>query len=187
MTSTIESTRLPNCTAGTWLIDSDHSEVSLSVRHMMLSKVRDRSTEFSGTVVTAEQITDSSVSADIQLVSITTDNEQRDAHERSPEFLGSDEHPAMTFRSTGIRPDGDSWVITGDLSLKGITHEVELATELLGIGPDAYGGTRAGFSATTSINRKDFDVTWNASIEGGGVVVGDKVDIALDIQAVLQQ
>ena len=187
MTSTIEATRIPNYTAGTWQIDSDHSEVSFSVRHMMLSKVRGRFTQFSGTIVTAEQITDSSVAADIELSSITTGNEQRDEHVRSPEFLGSDQYPTMTFRSTGIRLDGASWVITGDLSLKGITREVELATELLGIGPDAYGGTRAGFSATTSINRKDFDVNWNAAIEGGGVVVGDKVDITLDIQAVLQQ
>lgn len=171
--------------AGTWSIDSDHSEVAFSVRHMMLSKVRGRFNSFSGTISTGATPEQSSVHAEIALESITTGNEQRDAHLRSPEFFGIDEHPTMSFTSTAVRPDGDDWVIVGDLTLKGVTKRVELATELLGVGPDAFGGTRAGFAAHTTINRHDFGVSWNAAIEGGGVVVGDKVEIHLDIQAVL--
>lgn len=178
---TANTTFLP----GAWTIDADHSEVAFSVRHMMLSKVRGRFSTFSGTITTGATPQDSMVQAEISLESISTGNEQRDAHLRSPDFFGTDENPAMTFTSTEVRPDGDNWVIVGDLTLKGVTKSVELATELLGIGPDAYGGTRAGFTATTSINRQDFGVTWNAAIEGGGVVVGDKVEIHLDIQAVL--
>jgi polyisoprenoid-binding protein YceI len=187
MTETTSTAAIPGYVAGTWAIDPAHSEVAFSVRHMMLSKVRGRFGTFSGTITTGATVAESTASADIELASITTGNDQRDAHVRSPEFFGTDEHPLMTFRSTGVRSEGDHWIISGDLSLKGITRPVELRTELLGIGPDAYGGTRAGFSATTAINRHDFDVNWNAAIEGGGVVVGERVDITLDIQAVLQE
>ena len=186
MTITSSANTIPGYRAGTWQIDPAHSEVAFSVRHMMLSKVRGRFSAFSGTITTGEAPEASSVSADIELASISTGSEQRDAHVRSPDFFHTDDHPLMTFRSGHVRPEGDVWIITGELSLKGITRPVELRTELLGIGPDAYGGTRAGFHATTRINRHDFDVNWNAAIEGGGVVVSDKVEITLDIQAVLQ-
>ncbi len=180
------TTKIPGYVAGTWEIDASHSEVAFSVRHMMLSKVRGRFGTFTGTITTGDTPEQSSVAADIELSSITTGNDQRDGHVRSPEFFDTVNHPQMTFRSTSVRPEGDHWVISGDLSLKGVTRPVELRTELLGIGPDAFGGTRAGFAATTAINRHDFGVSWNAAIEGGGVVVGDRVDITLDIQAVLQ-
>lgn len=186
MTATTTASAIPGYVAGTWAIDPAHSEVAFSVRHMMLSKVRGRFGTFTGTITTGATPAESHVSADIELASITTGNDQRDAHLRSPDFFATDVHPTMTFRSTGVRPAGDHWIISGELSIKGITRPVELRTELLGIGPDAYGGTRAGFTATTSINRHDFEVNWNAAIEGGGVVVGDRVDITLDIQAVLQ-
>ena len=181
-----EGTAIPGYRVGTWEIDASHSEVGFAVRHMMVSKVRGRFGAFSGTITTAEQIEGSAVTAEISLETITTGNDQRDAHLRSPDFFATDEHPAMTFRSTGIRADGDRWIITGDLTIKGVTKSVDLVTEPTGFGPDAYGGIRAGFSATTSINRQDFGVTWNAAIEGGGVVVADRVDITLDIEAVLQ-
>lgn len=186
MTAVSTDTRISGYVAGTWEIDPSHSEVAFSVRHMMLSKVRGRFGTFTGTVTTGESPEQSSVVADIELSSITTGSEQRDGHLRSPEFFDTDNHPVMTFRSTGVRAEGDHWVIAGELSIKGHTKPVELRTELLGIGPDAFGGIRAGFTATTAINRHDFDVSWNAGIEGGGVVVGDRVDITLDIQAVLQ-
>jgi polyisoprenoid-binding protein YceI len=186
MTAITTATAIPGYVAGTWTIDPSHSEVAFSVRHMMLSKVRGRFGAFTGTITTGATPEESHVSAEIELASITTGNDQRDAHLRSPDFFATDVHPTMTFRSTGLRPAGDHWVMTGELSIKGITRPVELRTELLGIGPDAYGGTRAGFTATTSINRHDFEVNWNAAIEGGGVVVGERVDIHLDIQAVLQ-
>jgi len=162
-----------------------HSDVSFSVRHMMVSKVRGRFTKVDGKIVTAENPLDSSVTASIDLASIETGNEQRDTHLRSSDFFSVDEHPTMTYRSTGLRRDGDDHVLDGELSVRGVTKDVPLTLEVNGFGPDAYGGTRVGFSATGEINRKDFGVNWNAAIEGGGVVVSDKVAITLEIEAVL--
>jgi polyisoprenoid-binding protein YceI len=177
---------IPGYVAGTWTIDPVHSEVGFSVRHMMVSKVRGKFTKFSGQLVTGDDVLASSVTAEIDLSSIETGAEQRDAHLRSPDFFDTDNHPLMTYRSTGIRPTGDGYVIDGELTLKGVTKSVPLALDINGFGPDAYGGTRAGFTATTEINRQDFGVNWNAAMETGGVVVSDKVTIALEIEAVLQ-
>lgn len=170
---------------GTWTIDPVHSEVSFVVRHMMVSKVRGRFTAFSGEIVTAEEPTRSSVTASIDLASVDTGNEQRDNHIRAADFLDVANHPTMTYRSTGIRPAGEGYLVDGELTLRGVTRQVSLHVEGNGFGPDAYGGTRAGFSATAEINRKDFGVNWNAAIEGGGIVVSDKVQIQLEIEAVL--
>jgi len=185
MTQT-QTVTIPGYVAGTWTIDALHSEVGFSVRHMMVSKVRGKFTKFVGELVTAENPLDSSVTAEIDLASIDTGSEQRDGHLRSPDFFDTDNHPRMTYRSTGLRADGDNYVLDGELTLKGVTRSVPLKLELNGFGPDAYGGTRAGFTATGQINRADFGVTWNAAIEGGGVVVADKVDLHLEIEAVLQ-
>ena len=185
MTQT-QTVTIPGYVAGTWTIDALHSEVGFSVRHMMVSKVRGKFTKFAGELVTAENPLDSAVTAEIDLASIDTGSEQRDGHLRSPDFFDTDNHPQMTYRSAGIRADGGDYVLDGELTLKGVTRRVPLKLELNGFGPDAYGGTRAGFTATGQINRADFGVTWNAAIEGGGVVVADKVDIHLEIEAVLQ-
>lgn len=184
MTKDIESsTKYP----GTWQIDTVHSEVEFTVRHMMVSKVRGRFAEFSGTIVTAPDLMDSTVSVSIDPASVTTGNPQRDTHLRSPEFFGTDDHPHMDYRATGVVVDGDSYRLDGQLTIKGITRTVPVSFELIGMGPDAYGGTRMGFSGRAEINRQDFDVRWNHAIEGsGGVVVGDKVAITLEVQAVLQ-
>ncbi len=178
--------QIPGYVAGTWAIDPVHSEVGFSVRHMMVSKVRGKFTKFDGEVVTGENLFDSSVNAEIDLASIDTGSEQRDNHLRSPDFFDTDTHPQMTYRSTGLRADGSDWVLEGELTLKGITRSVPLKLEVNGFGPDPYGGTRAGFTATGQINRADFGVTWNAAIEGGGVVVADKVELHLEIEAVLK-
>lgn len=185
MTVTQPST-IPGYVTGTWTIDPLHSEVGFSVRHMMVSKVRGKFTKFSGQVVTAQDVLSSSVTAEIELSSIETGAEQRDAHLRSPDFFHTDVHPLMTYRSTGIRAEGDDFIVDGELTLKGITKEVPLKLELNGFGPDAYGGTRAGFTATAEINRQEFGVNWNAAMETGGVVVSDKVAIQMEIEAVLQ-
>jgi len=185
MTQTVPETTIPGYVTGTWTIDSLHSEVGFSVRHMMVSKVRGKFTKFAGEIVTAENLLDSSVSAEIDLASIDTGSDQRDGHLRSPDFFDTDNHPQMTYRSTGLRADGGDYVLEGELTLKGVTRSVPLKLEVNGFGPDAYGGTRAGFTATGQINRADFGVTWNAAIEGGGVVVADKVDLHLEIEAVL--
>jgi polyisoprenoid-binding protein YceI len=185
MSITQEET-IPGYVAGTWTIDPVHSEVGFSVRHMMVSKVRGKFSKFSGELVTAEDPLASSVTAEIDLSSIDTGAEQRDGHLRSPDFFDTENHPVMTYRSTGIRAKGDGYVLDGDLTLKGVTKNVPLALELNGFGPDPYGGTRAGFTATGEINRQDFGVTWNAAMEHGGVVVSDKVTIHLEVEAVLQ-
>ncbi len=185
MTQTLTGT-IPGYVTGTWTIDTLHSEVGFSVRHMMVSKVRGKFTKFTGQLVTAENPLDSTVTAEIDLASIDTGSEQRDGHLRSPDFFDTDKHPLMTYRSTGLRADGDDFILEGELTLKGVTREVPLKLELNGFGPDSYGGTRAGFTAKGQINRADFGVTWNAAIEGGGVVVADKVELHLEIEAVLQ-
>lgn len=182
MTST---TQIPNYVAGTWSIDPVHSTIGFTARHMMVSKVRGNFRVFSGTVTTAADPMQASVTATIDLTSVDTASAQRDEHVRSADFFEVEKHREMTFRSTGLRAHGNGFVLDGDLTLKGVTKSVPLTLELEGIGPDAFGGTRAGFSAKGEINRKDFDVNFNAALETGGVVVSDKITIELDIEAVL--
>ena len=179
-------TTIPGYEAATWSIDPVHSEVGFSVRHMMVSKVRGYFREFSGELVTAEDPAQSAVTATIDLGSIDTRQDQRDAHIRSADFFDVDNHPQMTFRSTAVRTDGADWTVEGDLTIKGITKPVTLELELNGFGPDAYGGFRAGFSAKTEISRKEFGVDIDMPMDGGGVVVGDKIAVELEIEAVLR-
>jgi polyisoprenoid-binding protein YceI len=176
---------VPGYVAGTWTIDPVHTEIGFSVRHMMVSKVRGRFTEFSGEIVTAEDPAGSSVSAQVKTASFTTDNEQRDNHIRSTDFLEVETWPEMTYRSTGVRAAGGEFAVDGELTLKGVTRSVPLTLELNGFGPDPYGNTRAGFTATAEINRKDFNVNFDAPMQNGGAVVGDKIQIHLEIEAVL--
>jgi polyisoprenoid-binding protein YceI len=184
MTETSTST-IPGYVAGKWSIDPVHSEVGFSVRHMMVSKVRGRFTEFSGEIETGADPADSSVNAEISLASINTGAEQRDDHIRSADFFEVETYPTMTYRSTGVRPDGGDFTVDGELTLKGVTKSVPLHLELNGFGPDAYGGTRAGFTATAEINRRDFNVNFSAPMQNGGAVVSDKITIHLEIEAVL--
>jgi polyisoprenoid-binding protein YceI len=179
-------TGIPGYVAGTWSIDPVHSEVGFAARHMMVSKVRGRFRTFSGQLVTGADPLDSSVTAEIDLNSIDTGQEQRDAHLRSADFFEVETYPAMTYRSTGVRRHGDGFILDGELTLKGVTREVPLNLELNGFGPDPYGGTRAGFTATGEINRSDFGVSFSAVMETGGAVVSDKITIHLEIEAVLQ-
>jgi polyisoprenoid-binding protein YceI len=182
----MSTTETLNVAAGTWDIDSVHSDVSFAVRHMMVSKVKGRFGAFTGEVVTGADFLSSSVTASIDLNSVDTNNEQRDGHIRSADFLDVANHPTMTYRSTGVRRNGDDYVVDGELSLHGVTRPVELNVELSGSGPDAYGGTRIGFSATTTISRGDFGIDISMPLDGGGVVVGDKIQIALEIEGVLR-
>src|SRR5438067_8221467 len=178
---------IPGYTAGTWSIDPVHSEVGFTARHMMVSKVRGKFRAFSGEIVTGLDPLGSSVSAEIDLSSIDTGNEQRDGHIRSADFFEVETYPTMTYRSTGVRPHRDGYILDGKLTLKGVTKDVPLTLELNGFGPDPFGGTRAGFTATAEINRRDFGVNFAAVMETGGAVVSDKVTIHLEIEAVLQQ
>jgi polyisoprenoid-binding protein YceI len=153
---------------------------------MMVGKVKGRFTRFSGEIVTAEGGAQT-VSADIELDSVDTQNAQRDEHIRSGDFFDAATHPTMTYRSTGLRRENGRLVVDGELSLHGVTRPVPLELELGGVTKDPYGFTRAGFTATAEIDRREFDITIQMPMDGGGVVVGDKVRVALEIEAVLQQ
>jgi polyisoprenoid-binding protein YceI len=183
MTTAIQ---IPGYVTGTWAIDPAHTDISFSVRHLMVSKVRGKFRTFEGTIVTAANPLESSVTATIDLTSIDTNNEQRDGHIKSKDFFEVETYPTMTYRSTGVRADGDSFVLDGELDLHGVTKSVPLALELNGFGPDGYGGTRVGFSATTEINRRDFGIDISMPLDGGGAVVGDKITINLEVEAILQ-
>ena len=185
MTNTDTTTVIPGYVAGTWSIDPVHSEVGFSVRHMMVSKVRGKFTTFEGAIVTGENPLDSSVTATIDLASIDTGNVDRDNHIRSADFFETDTNTTMTYKSTGVRVDGDDYVLDGEITLKGVTKSVPFKLEVNGFGPDAFGGVRNGFTATGTISRADFGVDFNAAMETGGVVVGDKVTIQLEIEGVL--
>jgi polyisoprenoid-binding protein YceI len=185
--TTAANTQIPGYIAGTWDIDPVHSDISFTVRHMMVSKVRGRFATFSGEIITGEDITGSVVNAAIDATSIDTGNEQRDGHVRSADFFDAGNHPEWTYRSQGVRVDGDDIVVDGELTIKGVTRSVPLTLEVNGFGPDAFGGTRAGFSASTTINRSDFGVDIAMPLDGGGVVLGEKVQINLEIQGVLRQ
>ena len=170
--------------AGTWTIDPSHSAVGFSVRHLM-SKVRGSFTEFTGEIVTTEDPLASRVSVRIPTASITTNNAQRDGHLRSTDFFDAQSGQELVFVSTSVREGEDGHVIVGDLTINGVTREVELATEFLGVDVDAYGATRLGAEASTSISRKDYGVDFNVPLEGGKLLIGDKIDITLAIEAVL--
>ena len=181
------STQLPGYVVGTWDIDPVHSDVSFTLRHMMVSKVRGRLGAFSGEIATAPEFTDSTVTATVDATSVDTGNSQRDGHIRTADFFEVETHPTWSFRSSALRADGGDYALDGELTIKGVTRPVTFALEVNGFGPDAYGGTRAGFSATTTINRSDFGVDIAMPLDGGGVVVSEKVQVALEIEAVLRQ
>ena len=173
---------------GTWAIDTAHSEIGFSVRHLMVSKVKGAFRDFSGTFVTAENPFDSSVEASVVLSSVDTGNADRDAHLRSADFFDTEQHTLLTYRSTGIRyDDEESFVVDGELTLRGVTKQVPLQLEIHGFQQATpFGDTRTGFTATGEIDRRDFGVSFNMALEGGGVGLGNKVQITLEIEAVLQ-
>jgi polyisoprenoid-binding protein YceI len=181
-TSTVE---IPGYITGTWTIDPVHSDVAFTVRHMMVSKVRGHFTRFEGELVLASDPVDSAVTATIDLRSIDTNNPQRDDDLRSANFLEIQTHPTMSYRSTRIRHGEDGFDVDGELSLHGVTRQVPLALVVNGFTRDPYGGTRAGFSATAEIDRKDFGITTNIPMDGGGVVIGDRIQIYIEIEAIL--
>ena len=177
---------LTGFTAGTWKVDSAHSEITFSVRHLAISKVKGSFQSFDITVVTTDNPLDTSVSVSIDVVSIDTRQEQRDNHLRTSDFFAVDEHPTIDFVSTGIRQDGADWIIDGDLTLRGVTKPVAFRGEIGGIVVNGYGQTVAGGTFSTKINRHDFGVSWNAAVEAGGLTLGDDVTITVDAQVALQ-
>jgi polyisoprenoid-binding protein YceI len=179
---------IPGYVAGTWDIDQVHSSVSIVARHFVVSKVRGEFRDFTAQIVTGENPLDSSVTATIQAASIDTHQEQRDDHIRSADFLEVETHPTITFTSAALRPHGSDFQLDGELTLHGVTKPVTLDLELNGFGPDGYGGTRLGLSASTAVSRKDFDIRFNGTIEGtGGAIVSDKLEVKIELEAVLQK
>lgn len=185
-TKVSEATTIPGYVAGTWVIDPVHSEVGFSVRHLMVSKVRGRFETFEGEIVTSDDILETTATLTVDLNSINTGNADRDNDLRSANYFEVDKYPTMTYRVLDLRADGDKYVADGELTVKDITNPVALQVEFHGVSPDPWGGTRAGLSATGEINRKDFGITFDMPMEGGGLVVGDKIKVDLEIEAVLQ-
>ncbi len=186
MTPTATSTLPAGLTTGTWAIETSHSHASFTVRHAGISKVRGSVGITEGTITVGEDLASTSVTVTLDPATIDTKDENRDNHLRSADFFEVETYPTWTFTSTDIRADGEDYVVTGDLTIHGVTRSVELATEYNGAGVDPFGLSRVGFSAQTQISRKDFGLTWNAAMETGGVLVGDKVTISLEIEAVAQ-
>ena len=172
---------------GTWTIDPVHSGVAFIVQHLMVSKIRGKFTEFTGNIVTAENVLDSHAEGEVKMATIDTGNQMRDDDLRGSNFFDIATYPKMTFTSTGLRPDGGTFLLDGEITIRGVTRPVTFTLELGGFGADPYGGTRAGFSASTEINRTDFGVSGNAVLESGGVMVGEQVKISLEIEAILSK
>lgn len=173
-------------TTGTWNIDPTHTEVGFTVRHLM-SKVRGKFEKFEGQIVTADDITASTVNVTVDLSSINTGTPDRDNHLRSGDFFNVEATPTMTFASTGVVDKGDGeFVVTGDLTIKDVTKSLELAVEFLGEGGDPWGGTRVGVEAQGTISRKEFGIDFNIPVGGDAVMIGDKITINIVAEAVLQ-
>jgi polyisoprenoid-binding protein YceI len=176
----IQSAGIPT---GTWAIDPSHSEVGFTARHLM-SKVRGLFEKFEGEIVTGDS---SYAATTIDLTSINTRDENRDGHLRSKDFFDVENYGQMTFKSTSIEKGGNGLLVTGDLTIKGVTKPVTLDVEYFGQDTDPWGGTRLGFEGTTEISRKEFGVDFNIPMDGGRLLIGDKIVINVAVQAVLQQ
>ncbi|NKZ05554.1 YceI family protein [Actinomadura latina] len=173
----------PELTAGTWNIDPGHSEVTFVIRHLM-TKVRGTFTEFTGAVQIAEDLSASTAAAEIKVASIDTRNPDRDAHVRTSDVLDVEKYPTMTFTTKGVRAEGGEYLLDGELTIKDVTRPITLTVEYNGVGEDPWGGTRAGFSAAATINRKDWGIEFNIPLKGEKALLSDKVDIQLEVQAV---
>ncbi|HEY0472026.1 MAG TPA: YceI family protein [Kribbella sp.] len=186
MSETVTTTAtIPGLVAGSYALDTNHSEIGFTVRHLM-TKVRGTFKEFGGEIVVNDTLEDSTTTVTVELSSVDTRSEQRDGHLRSGDFFDVEQSPKMTFASTALRPEAGSYVLVGDLTIKEVTRPIEFAVEFLGAEQNAYGQTIIGFEASASISRKDWGIDFNVPLEGGKLLVGDKVDIQLDVQAALQ-
>ena len=179
MTTTANQLQIPT---GMWAVDASHTEVGFVARHLMVSKVRGYFKDVEGTVEVAEDITQSRVDVTAQIASVETGSADRDAHLKSEDFFDAEKFPTMRFVSTSF----DGSTLTGDLTIKDVTKSVEFDVDFGGVGQDPWGNTKAGFEATATVNRKDWGLTWNAAVEGGGVLVSDKIQITIDVQLAKQ-
>ena len=175
---TITTATITALPTGTWTVDPAHTEVGFTARHLMVTKVRGQFKDVDGTVTVAEPFSASQVQATVKLASVDTGSADRDAHLKGADFFDVENNPEMTFVSTEVSED----TLKGDLTIKGVTRPVEFDLEFGGVATDPWGNTKAGFEATTEINRKDFGLEWNVALEGGGVLVSEKIKVKLDVQ-----
>lgn len=183
LTRTVDGKLVP--TSGIWQIDPAHTSVEFVARHLMVTKVRGRFSNVSGTIEVADDPLESAVSVTIETGSVTTGAADRDAHIVSPDFFHVEDYPEMTFVSTGVRSNGDAWILDGDLTIKGVTKPVALDFEFLGLIDDPWGNAKAAFSAGAEIMREDWDLSWNVALETGGVLVSKKIVLEIEIQTTL--
>lgn len=185
--STVEdlhTSSVKDLTPGTWNVDTAHSSVGFTARHLMVSKVRGRFASFAGTITVPENPLESVVRATAEVASIDTGDAKRDEHLRGADFFDAERFPTVTFVGTGVTQDGGDFVLHADVTIRNVTRSVDFELEFDGVNADPWGGIRAGFSAEAEINRRDFGLEWNVALETGGVLVGDKVKLVLDIEAV---
>jgi polyisoprenoid-binding protein YceI len=168
----------------TWTIDVSHSSVHFSVRHMVFAKTRGQFTAWTATLEAGSDLSNAKLSASIDAASINTGDPQRDGHLKAPDFLDAEKHTKITFDSTRVEQSGANYTVHGNLSIRGVTKEVALAVEETGRGKDPWGNQRVGFSAKTKIDRKDFGLVWNQVLEAGGVLVGETIEIEIEIEAI---
>ncbi|WP_020393116.1 YceI family protein [Kribbella catacumbae] len=179
------TTTIPGLVSGTYALDVAHTEIGFTVRHLM-TKVRGTFEEFAGEIVVKDSLEESTAVVTVELGSVHTRNSQRDGHLRSGDFFDAENSPKMTFTSSALKAEGDDYVLAGELTIKDVTKPIEFAVEFLGADQNAYGQSIIGFEASASISRKDWGIDFNVPLEGGKLLIGDKVDIHLDVQAALQ-
>ena len=185
---TAETVEIPGYIAGTWDIDPVHSHIGFVAKHLMVSKVRGNFTKFEGQIVTAADPLQSSASLTIDTNSLETSNEQRNGDVKGENFLDVAKYPTMTYQSTAVRSvSGSEFVLDGELTIRGVTRPVELIAEINGFGPDPYGGTRVGFSATAEISRSDYGINVDIPLPSGGLVISEKIQITIEVEASLAQ
>lgn len=185
-TTSTETTGLAAAT-GTWVIDPAHTNLGFSARHAMVAKVRGNFGEFAGSfTIDGANPANSSAELTIQAASIDTKVADRDAHLKSADFLDVEVYPTITFTSTSVAVQGSDIVVTGDLTIHGVTKSVDVTYELVGVSQDPWGNTKIGFEGSAKISRKDFGLVWNAALETGGVLVGDEIKLNLDVEAAKQ-
>ena len=179
---TIDGAAVP--AVGTWIIDGSHTSAEFVVRHLMVAKVRGAFGSVAGRIEVAEDPAASRVEVVIETESVSTGDAERDGHIKSADFFDIENHTEVKFVSTAVRPSGSSWVLVGDLTIKDVTKPVTLDFDFMGLATDPWGNQKAAFSATTTINREDWDLTWNVALETAGVLVSKNVTIEIEMQAV---
>ncbi len=185
LTRVVDGRQVP--AAGVWTIDPTHTQAEFVARHLMVTKVRGGFDDIAGTIVVADDPSDSKVEVVIQMASVSTGTADRDAHLTSEDFFDVERYPTMTFVSTSVEPSGSSWKLSGDLTVRDVTRPVTLDFEFLGISTDPWGNPKAAFSASAELDREDWGLTWNVPLDGGGVLVSKKATIEIEAQASLAQ